>query len=96
MMASSVRLPPFAVIEGRAETQDRTRFDPVALDERPTRLREILGARSAAGNLLEALARANVLLQPHLLVKAIRASRGQLLDGSYALGLAPWGSTDGV
>jgi hypothetical protein len=59
------------------------------VDERPTRLRELLGARSAAGNLLEALARANVLLQPNLLVKAIRASRGQLLDGSYALGLSP-------
>ncbi|MCZ7684554.1 MAG: hypothetical protein M5U28_39610 [Sandaracinaceae bacterium] len=46
-------------------------------------------ARAARGNLVEALARANVIGEPHLLVKALRASRGQLLDGSYGLGLSP-------
>ena len=59
------------------------------VDERPSRWRELLGARAALGNVVEALARANLVGEPNLLVKAIRASRGQLLDGSYGLGLSP-------
>lgn len=59
------------------------------VDERPPRWRELLALRAARGNLVEALARANVIGEPHLLVKALRASRGQLLDGSYGLGLSP-------
>jgi hypothetical protein len=59
------------------------------IDERPPRWRELLAVRTAAGSLVEALARANVIGQPNLLVKAVRASRGQLIDGSYGLGLSP-------
>lgn len=59
------------------------------VDERPSRLRELAHLPAAAGNLIESLARVNVIGQPHLLVKALRATRGQLLDGSYGLGLSP-------
>ncbi|MBZ0119304.1 MAG: hypothetical protein K8H88_20100 [Sandaracinaceae bacterium] len=59
------------------------------VDEKPPRWRELLAFRAAAGNLVEAFARANVIGEPNLLVKAVRASRGQLLDGSYGLGLSP-------
>jgi hypothetical protein len=59
------------------------------VDERPPRWRELVHGRAAMGNLVEALARANIVGEPNLMVKALRASRGQLLDGSYALGLSP-------
>ncbi len=59
------------------------------IDERPPLHRQLLGLRAGLGNLVEAVSRANVALAPHHLAKALRVSRGSLLDGSYALGLSP-------
>jgi hypothetical protein len=70
----------------RASLEDLRKVEYV--DERPSRLRELVSLRAAKGNLLDALARANVVFEPNLLVKALRATRGQLLDGSYGLGLS--------
>ncbi|MCA9674027.1 MAG: hypothetical protein H6708_34110 [Kofleriaceae bacterium] len=58
-------------------------------DERPGPWRQLRELRAGAGNLVEAVSRANLLGAPHWLVKAVRVSRGSLLDGSYGLGLAP-------
>lgn len=71
----------------RVSLRDLRRVEYV--DERPPIWREALHARTAAGTLVEAFARANVIGEPNLLVKAVRASRGRLLDGSYGLGLSP-------
>jgi hypothetical protein len=76
-----------AGVIARTSLSDLKRVDYV--DEKPSRLRELISIRAAAGNLVEAIARANVTREPNLLVKAVRASRGQLLDGSYGLGLSP-------
>jgi hypothetical protein len=76
-----------AGVIARASLRDLRKVEYV--DERPPRWRELAHGRAAVGNLVEALARANVVTEPRLLVKALRASRGQLLDGSYALGFSP-------
>jgi hypothetical protein len=62
-------------------------------DERPGLLRTLGNLPAGAGNLVEALARTNLPDQTHGFLKAVRMSRGSLLDGSYGLALAPDGRT---
>lgn len=59
------------------------------IDEQPGPLGQLMGLRVGLANVVEAAARANLLGEPHLLIKAVRAARGSLLDGSYGLGLSP-------
>lgn len=60
-------------------------------DERPSALRTLAHLPAGIGNLVEALARTNLPDQTHGFVKAIRMSRGSLIDGSYGLALTPDG-----
>lgn len=64
-------------------TEVRTR------DERPNLRRTLAHLPAGMGNLVEAVARTNLPDQVHGFVKAIRMSRGSLLDGSYGLALTP-------
>ncbi len=69
---------------------DLARFDRVRwVNEHPGPLGQLKGLRVGLANLVEAAARANLVGEPHLLVKAVRAARGSVLDGSYGLGLSP-------
>lgn len=63
------------------------------VDERPSLLRSLAHLPAGAGNLVEAMARTNLPDHTHSFVKAVRMSRGSLLDGSYGLALAPDGRT---
>ncbi len=64
---------------------DRVRW----VNERPGALGQLAGLRVGVANVVEAAARANLVGEPHLLVKALRAARGSMVDGSYGLGLSP-------
>jgi len=59
------------------------------IDERPGPVAHLRHLPAALGNLVEAASRANVVGQPHLLLKAVRAAGGSAIDGSYGLALSP-------
>ena len=61
------------------------------IDERPGFLQSLPHLRSSVSNLVEAFSRANVLGNSHLLLKALRATRFSLLDGSLGLQVSPDG-----
>jgi hypothetical protein len=67
------------------ETFKRVRF----IDERPSFLQTLPHLRSGVSNLVEAFSRANVLGNSHLLLKALRATRFSLLDGSLGVQVSP-------
>jgi hypothetical protein len=76
-----------ALIRVDLETLSKIEF----LDERPGLLRSLGHLRTAASNLVESFARANLPGNTHVLIKALRATRGSMLDGSYGLQLSPDG-----
>jgi hypothetical protein len=59
------------------------------VDERAGLFRTARAIRAGVGNLVEALARVNLPDHTHAFIKAVRMSRGSLLDGSYGLALSP-------
>jgi hypothetical protein len=61
------------------------------VDERVMGLGALFHARAGLANLVEALARVNVPTDTHTLVKALRITRGSVIDGSYGLQLSPCG-----
>lgn len=61
------------------------------LDERPGLWDNVKAARTIWSNLLESASRANIPGQPHVLLKALRATRFQAVDGSYGLQKSPDG-----
>ena len=67
------------------ETFKRVHF----IDERPSLLKSLPHLRSGVSNLVEAFSRANVLGNSHLLLKALRATRFSLLDGSLGVQVSP-------
>ena len=75
-----------ALVRVDLETLSRLEF----VDERPG-LRAIGHARAMLTNVLETFARADIPGNTHLLLKAVRATRGSALDGSYGLVLSPDG-----
>ncbi len=74
-----------ALVRVDLETLSRIEF----LDERPNIWRSLTHLRTAASNLVESFARANLPGNTHVLLKALRATRGSILDGSYGLQLSP-------
>jgi hypothetical protein len=61
------------------------------VDERVGGWRSLVHARSAAGNLIEAMSRVNVFAEAHTFIKTLRISRASALDGSYGLQVSPCG-----
>jgi hypothetical protein len=61
------------------------------IDERPSGLDSLRTLRTAWSNILESASRANIPGQPHVLLKALRATRFSTLDGSYGLQRSPDG-----
>ncbi|GMU63008.1 MAG: hypothetical protein AMXMBFR34_47710 [Myxococcaceae bacterium] len=59
------------------------------VDERASGWDTLTHLRTAWSNLLEGSSRANLLGGPHVLMKALRATRFSALDGSYGLALTP-------
>jgi hypothetical protein len=58
-------------------------------DERANLRRTLTNLPAGFGNLVEALARVNLPDHAHDFIKAVRMSRGSMLDGSYGLALSP-------
>ncbi|MBI5515701.1 MAG: hypothetical protein HY909_18105 [Deltaproteobacteria bacterium] len=73
------------VVRVDLETLQRVRY----LDERVGALESARHWRTAWSNVLEAASRANIPGEPHVLFKALRATRWSALDGSYGLALSP-------
>jgi hypothetical protein len=69
------------------ETFKRVQF----IDERPGFLRSLPHLRSGWSNLVESFSRVDVPGNSHLLLKALRATRFSLLDGSLGLQVSPDG-----
>jgi len=66
------------------------RFSDVQwVDERAGAWDSLKAWRTGWSNLLESASRANLPGQPHLLLKALRATRFSVVDGSYGLQLSP-------
>jgi hypothetical protein len=61
------------------------------IDERPSAVDTVLKARTAWSNLVEGASRANLTGEPHVLLKALRATRFSTIDGSYGLQRSPDG-----
>ena len=61
------------------------------VDERASALQTLTHWRTAWSNLLESASRANIPGNPHVLLKALRATRFAALDGSYGLAKSPCG-----
>ena len=61
------------------------------IDERAGALDTVFKARTAWSNLVESASRANIPGQPHVLLKALRATRFSAIDGSYGLQRSPCG-----
>lgn len=59
------------------------------VDERASPWDTVTHLRTAWSNLVESASRANLLGGPHVLMKALRATRFSALDGSYGLALTP-------
>lgn len=59
------------------------------VDEHPGVWGALKYARAGVANFVEGVARVNIMDNVHTLVKAVRISRGSLVDGSYGLQLSP-------
>lgn len=59
------------------------------VDERASTWDTLTHLRTAWSNLVESASRANIVGGPHVLMKALRATRFSALDGSYGLALTP-------
>jgi len=59
------------------------------VDERANAWDTVTHLRTAWSNLVESASRANIVGGPHVLMKALRATRFSALDGSYGLALTP-------
>jgi hypothetical protein len=69
------------------ETMSRVEF----VDERPGLWSQLTHVREAAANVVESFARVHVPGNTNVLLRALRATRGSALDGSYGLQLSPDG-----
>lgn len=67
------------------ETLSRVEY----VDERASTWDTVTHLRTAWSNLVESASRANIFGGPHVLMKALRATRFSALDGSYGLALTP-------
>lgn len=61
------------------------------VDEHPGVWGSVVHARAGVANFVEAMARVNIVDNVHTFVKAVRISRGSVVDGSYGLQLSPCG-----
>jgi hypothetical protein len=76
-----------AVVRVDLETFSRVEW----LDERVTGWETLTHLPTAWSNLVESASRANIVGAPHVLLKALRATRFSALDGSYGLQRSPCG-----
>ncbi|MFT3707152.1 MAG: hypothetical protein QM817_05730 [Archangium sp.] len=65
--------------------------EPRWVDERASLWDSVKAARTVWSNLVESASRANIPGQPHVLLKALRATRFSAVDGSYGLQRSPDG-----
>jgi hypothetical protein len=97
-LTSDVVVTPDHVVYNACASGVLVRVDRATLsrieffDERPSLWRAIGAWPVAAANVLETFSRADIPGNTHVLLKAIRATRGSAIDGSYGLQLSPDGT----